>query len=496
MNFTRKMNLSPDKMMRANRICGWLYVVLYVLFVLIESNSFFDGTVNVFCIIRCVLYIVVAISNIIFIRKEGEKRTTMMAINGSFAILYIIMLMTHDPINMIAVLPVIIGLTVYLNVPLLMYGTGISTIFAFFKSVYVFRSGDMVQFRICVVILLCFLIAVFICQRNIGLLIDFSMEDQDVINKKVEQQKEVATMVSQIVSDINVTFAETLDNMRDINESVDLTTESVASIADSSEHTASTAMQQAEMTGEIQTKLENTDSKAQDALKTTDSLLTMIKDGIQSAEDLKKQSEMVDENTTKISDIVDQLVKNVEQVSDITSSILNISSQTNLLALNASIEAARAGEAGRGFAVVADEIRKLAEETRSSTEKITLIMGELNAVTSDTREEITKSVESIRAQHEKVESVTASFEQAGVRVQELSDDVTDMSSSVGDVMKANLQIVDSIQNLSGTSEEVAAETANSRERMEIVASGIKTFADSITETSERLIRLEGVVTME
>ncbi|MCR5388800.1 MAG: hypothetical protein K6E56_06095 [Lachnospiraceae bacterium] len=494
--FNRKMDLSPDKMMRANTICGRLYIVLYVLFLLIESNALFSGTFNAFTVIRCVLYIVVGISNIFFIRREGEKRTTMIVISGSFALLYVIMLMTHDPINMIAVLPVIIGLTVYLNVRLLMFGTGISSFFALVKSIYIYGTGDMVQFKICMVILLCFIIAAYICVRNIGLLIDFSMEDQDVINQKMEQHKEVATMVSQIVSDINVTFAETLDNMHDISESVDLTTESVASIADSSEHTASTAMQQAEMTGEIQRKLETTDSKAQDALKTTDNLLGMINDGIQSAADLKKQSEMVDENTTKISGIVDQLVKNVDQVSDITSSILNISSQTNLLALNASIEAARAGEAGRGFAVVADEIRKLAEETRSSTEKITLIMGELNAVTSDTREEITKSVESIRAQHEKVETVTASFEQAGVRVQELSNDVKDMSSSVGDVMKANLQIVDSIQNLSGTSEEVAAETANSRERMERVASGIKTFADSITETSERLLRLEEVATME
>ncbi len=84
--------------------------------------------------------------------------------------------------------------------------------------------------------------------------------------------------------------------------------------------------------------------------------------------------------TTIVNDIttvIDQLVENSEQVTNVTSLINTIADQTNLLALNAAIEAARAGDAGRGFAVVAEEVRRLALEASERASTINQVIDEM-----------------------------------------------------------------------------------------------------------------------
>lgn len=83
------------------------------------------------------------------------------------------------------------------------------------------------------------------------------------------------------------------------------------------------------------------------------------------------------ENISGLSEMADN-------INSFVATISKISDQTNLLALNAAIEAARAGEAGRGFSVVADEVRSLANNTNTSANEVSELVGQIIQSTSET----------------------------------------------------------------------------------------------------------------
>lgn len=91
---------------------------------------------------------------------------------------------------------------------------------------------------------------------------------------------------------------------------------------------------------------------------------------------------------------VDVLDKTATGISQLVSSIQEISSQTNLLALNAAIEAARAGTAGRGFAVVADEVRNLAGKTHSASEQVEALVKEVLSQTEQIKNMVNQNKDS------------------------------------------------------------------------------------------------------
>lgn len=110
-------------------------------------------------------------------------------------------------------------------------------------------------------------------------------------------------------------------------------------------------------------------------------------------------------------------------ITDVVTTINDISKQTQLLALNASIEAARAGESGKGFSVVATEISKLAAETEAATKSIEDIVINIQTETNTTFEEINKIDSKVSDSTRGVKDTISSFKYITDTIKEINENM-------------------------------------------------------------------------
>lgn len=487
--YVKKKKLTPEQYQIANKTMAVILTICYLVYIIVEITNLRSGNGTSFWQFRCGIYAFLIISSLAVSWKMGETKKATMYFAVTFVIAYLFLVMNNGVVTMVLAFPALIGFMLYLNSTLVGVGCFLVFLICTLKCVILNASGRAELFDYGKLITLGFMICIYGSYKAITILYEFSRQDREVIEKEAAHRAEVAEKVSVIIEDVANHFVEVITGLDGVKESMNIVDNSMSDITTSSEGMASEVSHQAERTTDIQQRLECTNNSAVNARKTTDNLKDIISDGLLLADDLEKQSNIVDQNISKISQTVELLVSNVQQVSGITDSILNISSQTNLLALNASIEAARAGDAGRGFAVVADEIRKLAEETKVSTEKITEIINELKSVTGDTQKGIEDSVKAIGIQREKVTEVTNSFSEVGNGMELLGTDVDTMSEEVEAVLTANGAIVDSIAALSAASDEVSSKTQMCKETIHGAYQDVGTFSDIVEGT---FVQLQGL----
>lgn len=312
----------------------------------------------------------------------------------------------------------------------------------------------------------------------------FLLSGKILLLDNLEHQKKVAETVITTVTDLSRHFNGLLKNVEEIDQEANTNSTSLKAIADSQEETVAEINQQVSMTSDIQDAILDIQMSMVNVNSTTTEVTDKIVSGLQLVEVLQAQSDKVDFNAKEMADIVDTLVQRVKDVSAITNTIMAISTQTNLLALKATIEAARAGDAGKGFAVVADEIRKLSEETRTSTRQITDIIAELEKVTQTTMDILDESVRNIVRQNEQVKLVNDRFIESGEDIEKLKLLTDKILNDIHSVGSANEKIVDSIIQLSAATEEVSSASQEGY----LASENITMKIDSSTKEIEKMYR--------
>lgn len=136
-----------------------------------------------------------------------------------------------------------------------------------------------------------------------------------------------------------------------------------------------------------------------------------------------------------ISQIMQELTSDSEEIGGVLDVIQQIAEQTNLLALNAAIEAARAGEHGRGFAVVADEVRTLAAKTQTSTVEIQSIIHRLQDSVKEVEKGMSKNTNNTKQAMNGIQEAGKALDQVVASV----DQITNSNHKIADITQTQSQ---------------------------------------------------------
>ena len=406
------------------------------------------------------------------IRGKADDRYRYALVVG-YGIFYTFLICTTDsPIAFTYILPVVSLLVLYKDRKF-MVGCAIANIASVIISVIYHlvvlgqnTATDQKNYQLQIACLLLCYIGYIMSIRHL-------IESDGALTNSIKADlKRVVTTVEQVKTASN-TIMDGITVVRELatenKHGSDIVVDGMNKLTDHNGQLQSRTASSQEMTGDINSQVQNVASMINDMVSLTAESGKHAKTSSVDLESLVQTARTMADLSNEVEHILDAFKAEFETVKQETGTIDSISSQTNLLALNASIEAARAGEAGKGFSVVAEQIRKLSTETKDSSGQISEALSRLDEISGKMTSSIEETLKLIQVTLEKVT-------QTGENVNKITQD----SSLLGE----HIQTIDSAMK------EVESSNRQLVENMEQVSSIVETMTTCISdsdETSKRML---------
>lgn len=323
---------------------------------------------------------------------------------------------------------------------------------------------------------------------------DRLMKKKDEVGELSRITVTLRDTMKSVIKDISSnakTILEAGNNLKEVADKISVTMEEVRSAVAIVTQNSGEQAQHSKNTSEYMKIMGNDITETSDEVELlSNNAISMQQSGKQAQETLVKLCTInkdVENIINEVQTQTEQTNNSIQEIHSATELISSIAEQTNMLSLNASIEAARAGESGRGFAVVAEQIKKLADESKTSSKEIDKTSKELIEASQKSVEVMKQMQAIITSQSESMNETQNVVESVLNAIESSMDSIGLIKTKAKKLENSRNEVIQAVSQLSETSQHNVEETIKTHDETVEVAD---TFKD-VAQSAKRLQQIAG-----